>query len=130
MQKCIEIIGLWTTTCFFIRTLDEMNLLQSKIPSSYFLVTVAVICKTLYSPIKIIIRCEAFKPFGLLLPMIDMSASDPICILSTMEFIAKQADELNITPVLTFDQPLYQKAVEIQINELDTSLIIITQAQA
>lgn len=57
------------------------------------------------------------------LPMIDLSASDKICILSTKEFVAKQADELNIAPILTFDQPLYQKAIEIQMNKSESSAL-------
>ena len=55
--------------------------------------------------------------------MIDLKSSDEVCILSTMAFVAKQADRLNIRPILTFDQPLYQKAVELQVNESESSLI-------
>ena len=37
-----------------------------------------------------------------------------------MLFIAEQAKRYNKTPILTFDQPLYWKAVEIQMQEQDS----------
>ncbi|CAG2254537.1 unnamed protein product [Mytilus edulis] len=51
------------------------------------------------------------------LPMIDMNASDVSCIYSTMTFICSQARHYKVTPVLTFDQPLYWKAYTIIANE-------------
>ena len=51
------------------------------------------------------------------MPMIDMQSSDPSCILSTMQFVSNQAHQYDHTPILTFDQPLYWKAMEIQIWE-------------
>ena len=42
------------------------------------------------------------------IPMIDLKANDETCIFSTMHFIV---------PTLTFDQPLYQKAYELQWKE-------------
>jgi hypothetical protein len=47
------------------------------------------------------------------LPMIDMSASDENCIYSTLHFIATQAKNNGYTPILTFDQPLWWKAMLI-----------------
>ena len=50
------------------------------------------------------------------LPMIDMDASDVSCIHSTLHFVTDQAHRYNmynVTPVLTFDQPLFQKATSI-----------------
>ena len=50
----------------------------------------------------------------LLLPIIDLSPSDESCIYSTLIYIQRQAEQLNIpTPCITFDQPLWIKAVEI-----------------
>ena len=49
----------------------------------------------------------------LFLPMIDMYPGDRTCILSTLEFICKLASKHNISPVVTFDQPLFWKASEI-----------------
>ncbi len=50
----------------------------------------------------------------LLLPIIDLSPSDDSCMYSTLMYIQGQAKQLNIpTPCITFDQPLWLKAVEI-----------------
>ena len=50
----------------------------------------------------------------LLLPIIDLSPSDDNCMYSTLSYIQDQAELLNIpTPCVTFDQPLWFKAVEI-----------------
>ena len=50
--------------------------------------------------------------------MIDMYPGDKTCILSTLEFICKLASKHNISPVVTFDQPLFWKASEI-VNEVE-----------
>ena len=47
------------------------------------------------------------------LPMIDMSPSDMSCINSTLQFVCEQSSRYGVTPVLTFDQPLFQKATQI-----------------
>ena len=57
------------------------------------------------------------------MPMIDMKATDDTCILSTMHFVATQTQKYNVYPILTFDQPLYQKANEIQLNQPDSSVV-------
>jgi hypothetical protein len=50
----------------------------------------------------------------LIMPLIDMNPSDSHCIFSTLCFIERQAKRLNILmPCITFDQPLWIKAVEI-----------------
>lgn len=57
------------------------------------------------------------------LPMIDMNASDISCVYSTLNFICSQARCYGVTPVVTFDQPLYWKAYTIIANEMpDSSL--------
>ncbi len=47
------------------------------------------------------------------LPMIDLQSSNPSCVLSTLRFVSSHAARYNVTPVLTFDQPLYWKALTI-----------------
>src|SRR6218665_881774 len=48
------------------------------------------------------------------LPIVDLNPSDDNCIYSTLCFIVSQAKLLNVhTPCITFDQPLWIKAVEI-----------------
>ena len=50
----------------------------------------------------------------ILLPIIDLNPSDETCVYSTLLYIQSQAERLNIpTPCITFDQPLWPKAVEI-----------------
>ena len=55
------------------------------------------------------------------MPMIDMNPSDMSCIYSTLKFVAKQSDKLQVTPVITFDQPLYWKAYTIVFSEPENS---------
>lgn len=38
--------------------------------------------------------------------MIDMNPGDLTCIYSTLEFINDHADRYQVSPILTFDQPL------------------------
>lgn len=45
-----------------------------------------------------------------ILPMIDLNASDPTCIYSTLHFLCNAAEKHGVTPIITFDQPLYWKA--------------------
>ena len=52
-----------------------------------------------------------------LLPMIDMNPSDMSCVYSTLKFVCSLANRHQITPVLTFDQPLWWKAQQIIANE-------------
>ncbi|KAK7088302.1 hypothetical protein V1264_022235 [Littorina saxatilis] len=55
------------------------------------------------------------------MPMIDMNPSDTTCIFSTLHFISAQEKRSNTTPVLTFDQPLWWKALGIISSEPDGS---------
>ena len=55
------------------------------------------------------------------MPMIDMKASDYSCIYSTMHFVSEQAHKYLHDAVLTFDQPLYLKAMEIKMQERNSS---------
>jgi hypothetical protein len=49
-----------------------------------------------------------------MLPIIDMNPGDKSCILSTLLFICSQAKLLDVpSPCVTFDQPLWIKAVEV-----------------
>ncbi len=53
-----------------------------------------------------------------LLPITDLNPSDPICIYSTLLYVESQAKKLNIvTPCITFDQPLWIKAMDIITNK-------------
>ena len=45
------------------------------------------------------------------LPMIDMSSSNPTCIFSTLKFASEHARRHSVTPIVTFDQPLWWKAL-------------------
>ena len=48
------------------------------------------------------------------LPILDLNPSDSTCIYSVLNFISSQANTLGIqTPILTFDQPLWLRAMEI-----------------
>ena len=53
--------------------------------------------------------------------MLDYNPTDISCVYSTLLFIADQAAKLNVTPVVTFDQPLYYKAVTIITAEPENS---------
>ncbi|KAK6176042.1 hypothetical protein SNE40_014404 [Patella caerulea] len=49
--------------------------------------------------------------------MIDLNPSDMSCVYSTLKFVSKVAHDHNRTPVITFDQPLYWKALMITFGE-------------
>lgn len=51
------------------------------------------------------------------LPMIDLDPSDKMCIYSTLLFVSDQAKCYHITPVITFDQPLWLNALMIVRSE-------------
>ena len=51
------------------------------------------------------------------LPLIDMNPSDTTCVYSTLKYIQEHADRHNVTPIITFDQPLWWKALMITVNE-------------
>ena len=51
------------------------------------------------------------------LPMIDMEPGNLTCIYSTLHFVVSLAEKYAATPILTFDQPLWWKAMSIVENE-------------
>ena len=52
-----------------------------------------------------------------MLPIIDLSPTDESCVYSTLLFVIEQSKKLSIvTPCITFDQPLYIKAVSISLS--------------
>jgi len=53
-------------------------------------------------------QCSVFY-----LPMIDMDPSDLSCVYSTLCYISSHARKYNVTPVVTFDKPLWWKALQI-----------------
>ena len=53
------------------------------------------------------------------LPMIDMNPGDMSCIYSTLKYISNHARRYQQTAVITFDQPLYWKAMTIVSSEND-----------
>ena len=55
------------------------------------------------------------------LPMIDMNPSDMSCVFTTLHFVSALARQYNVTPVITFDQPLWWKAKIITTTEPDNS---------
>ena len=57
-------------------------------------------------------RSSVFFP-----PMIDMSSSDLSCIYSTLNYIASHAHRHTIIPIVTFDQPLWWKALSIILSQ-------------
>ena len=53
--------------------------------------------------------------------MIDVDPSDPSCIYTTMKVVSSQARRYDATPILTFDQPLYWKALTMFQSQPDGS---------
>ena len=47
------------------------------------------------------------------LPMINMSSSNTTCIFSTLKFISEHARHHKVTPIITFDQPLWWKVLMV-----------------
>ncbi|KAJ8393310.1 hypothetical protein AAFF_G00062110 [Aldrovandia affinis] len=60
--------------------------------------------------------------------MIDMSPSDATCIYSTLKFLCEHAHRHNAIPIITFDQPLWWKAlliIEAEPEGSDLSNIVL-----
>ena len=53
--------------------------------------------------------------------MIDLEPTDMTCVYSTLSFICDHAKRYSVTPIVTFDQPLWWKAMIIVTNEPETS---------
>ena len=51
------------------------------------------------------------------LPMIDLNPNDMSCVHSTLRFVATECKRHEVTPILTFDQPLWRKRQLIIANE-------------
>ena len=51
------------------------------------------------------------------LPMIDMNPSDVTCVYSTLRYIRDHAHCHDVSPIITFDQPLWWKALMIILTE-------------
>ena len=52
------------------------------------------------------------------LPIVNLQPTDVNCVYSTLVFICNQARSMNIsTPCVTFDQPLFIKALDIVVAE-------------
>ena len=55
------------------------------------------------------------------LPMIDLNPSDLSCVYSTLLFVCDHAHRYGVTPIITFDQPLWWKAMTIVESETEGS---------
>ena len=71
------------------------------------------------------IRWNGIKPADFRwLPIFDVNLGDTPCVFSTLNFIGQQAKKLCIeTACVTFDQPLWLKAVEITKAEKMTNIV-------
>ena len=54
---------------------------------------------------------------GMVTFKLDTKSTDYSCIFTTMVFVCEQSHKYNCNPILTFDQPIYWKANEIQMHE-------------
>lgn len=57
----------------------------------------------------------------LYLPMIDMNPSNLSCVYSTLSYVSSHAKRQNVTPIITFDQPLWWKVLQIRESEPEDS---------
>ncbi len=57
------------------------------------------------------------KSSVMFLPMINMNPSDVTCVYSTLKFIQEHAHRHDVTPIVTFDQPLWWKALMITVTD-------------
>ena len=55
------------------------------------------------------------------LPMIDMKPTDMTCVNSALHFVSEHSRRYGITPVITFDQPLWWKATTIVVGAQEDS---------
>ena len=49
----------------------------------------------------------------LLLPMINLDPGNMSCVHSTLKFICEHSARYNVTPIITFDQPLLWKSLQV-----------------
>ena len=60
-----------------------------------------------------------------MLPIVDLDPTDMSCIYSTLFFVIQGDEKLNIpTPILTFDQPIWLKAMDI-VKAIDLKVVLI-----
>ena len=57
------------------------------------------------------------KSSVMFLPMLDINPSDTTCVYSTLKYIEHHSSHHNVTPIITFDQPLWWKAFMIIASE-------------
>ena len=57
------------------------------------------------------------KSSVMFLPMIDRNPSDTTCVYSALKYIQEHAHCHNVIPIITFDQPLWWKALIIIVTE-------------
>ena len=57
------------------------------------------------------------KSSVMILPMIDISPNDTTRIYSTLKYVQKHVQHHDVTPIITFDQPLWWKALMIILTE-------------
>ena len=57
------------------------------------------------------------KSSVMFLPIIDMNPNDITCVYSTLKYIQDHAHRHDVTPIITFDQPLWWKALMIIVTE-------------
>ena len=71
--------------------------------------------------------CEGHHPVTskvLMLPILDLNPSDMTCVRSVLGFVSKQASLLRMpSTCVTFDQPLYSKAIDIVIAD-DLNVVV------
>jgi len=51
------------------------------------------------------------------LPIININPSDTTCAYSILNYIQEHSHQYGVTPIITFDQPLWWKALMIVANE-------------
>ena len=61
------------------------------------------------------------KSSVMFLPMIDTNPSDMTCVYSTLKYVSEHAHRHDVTPIITFDQPLWWKALMIIVTEPEGS---------
>ncbi len=59
----------------------------------------------------------------LFLPMLDMDSGNMSCVYTTLDFICRHASYYQVTPVITFDQPLWWKALEVIQSQPEHSIL-------
>ena len=57
----------------------------------------------------------------LFLPMIDLYPGNMSCVHSTLKFICEHATRYNVTPIITFDQPLWWKSLQVIYGQPENS---------